>query len=499
MTVLQVPYKSQMAATAGYSNNDCGPACLAMMIGATGNDVTVDSLYQHPSIRGVTGLLSITTLQAVGKAYGMPLTFARLNPDTLRQKIDSGRPVFLLVDYRPIVVANLNCVPTSGWYGHFVVAVGYDTTSFVVHDPYCKGNDGAYRHWPNDVFLKCWADGHAAEGNHYTGQCLVPDNPLAPRQPPLQPSFPVDEGLLRRIQARSLFDKVPVPLINNQADLNNAVVWLGTWGQYAQGYFVQATDSLAIIAQAQLGSADYSPALAAYNGLHDPSTLPVGTKILIPLVGKAQTGGVQPTSPPEIPAVPPRVQSTVPLDDGTDRRIRAKSIFEKIPVPTVNNQADYNNVMQWLGNWGHLAEGYFIPAGDSLTALADRRFGNPAFAAGIAAYNGLATIGGITVGQKILIPLPEPNSTPTPVTPPPGAPVTPTTTYAFTNQQLINAFSRVYKTHGESPDNYWLALVKAGLEQIANNRNAKYTGPAIQSLSGLPDQYKTQIRQVLGV
>ncbi len=165
----------------------------------------------------------------------------------------------------------------------------------------------------------------------------------------------------------------------------------------------------------------------------------------------------------------------------------------------INSQDDYNNVLQWLGNWGHLAEGYSITAGDSLATSADRRFGNQAFAAGIAAYNGLNDISAIAVGQKVLIPLPEPNTTPTPVTPPPGVPPAPTQTYSFTNQQLINAFARVYKTHGEAPDNYWLAIVKAGLDQIANNRGAQYTGPAIQSLSGVPAQYLTEIRQVLGV
>lgn len=502
MTVLQVPYKSQLAPTAGYSNNDCGPTCIAMMIAATGNDVTVDSLYQHPSIRGQTGLLSISSLQAVAKSYNVPLTFNKLNPDSLRQQIDSGRPVFLLVDYRPIVVANLNCVPTQGWYGHFVLAVGYDAASFIIHDPYCKGNDGAFRHWPNNVFQSCWCDGHLAEGNTYSGQCLVPDNPIAAPQAAVQPPFPVDDGLMRRIQARALYDKVPAPVINNQNDLNAATTWLGDWGQYAQGYFIQASDTLVNVAQAQLGSADYAPALAAYNGIKDPSTLTVGMKILIPLVGKAQQAGVQPTSPPTIPDVPPPVQSVIPLDDGTDRRIRAKAIFESLPVPVINSQNDYNNVMQWLGVWGHLAEGYVITAGDSLSSLADRRFGNPAFAAGIAAYNGLSSIAAVTVGQKILIPLPEPNATPTPAAAPSGAPAAApapaSMTYAFTNQQVINAFARVYKTHGEAPDNYWIALVKAGLDQIANNRDAQYNGPSIQSLTGVPDQYKTEIRQILG-
>src|SRR5689334_18319249 len=107
MSILQVTYKSQIGATAGYSNNDCGPACIAMLLATMGQDVTIDSLYANPSspIRGQTGLLFIQQLISLAKSYGLNLERKNLTLQTLQQTVDSGRPVICLITYKPAVQA----------------------------------------------------------------------------------------------------------------------------------------------------------------------------------------------------------------------------------------------------------------------------------------------------------------------------------------------------------------------------------------------------------
>ena len=99
--------------------------------------------------------------------------------------------------------------------------------------------------------------------------------------------------------------------------------------------------------------------------------------------------------------------------------------------------------------------------------------------------------------RKILIPLPSLEGTVTPQ--PDSGPAAGTQTYDFTNQQLINAFYKVYKARGGDADDYWQAIVDAELEFIATNRQGKYTGLAIKDLPNLPDDVKRSVASTLGV
>jgi hypothetical protein len=366
-TTLQVPYKSQKSKTAGYSANDCGPACIAMMLACTGKDMTVDGLYKHPSIAGQKGGIAIGSLQTVSKAYGVPLKYAILKLDDLKEKIDSGHPTMVLIDYKPIADNHLNGVPTSGLFGHFALVVGYDDDSIIVHDPYWATDDGAYRHWPTAVFSKAWTGGVGSWGNNYNGKSVYP------------------------------VDAIAEPVVTEKI--------------------------------------------------------------------------------------------TFPMDDGLKRRIRAKARFEKEPTPVITNQTEYDQAIAWLGEWGQYGEIYYVKAGDTLGAIAQQRFGLAIFADGLAAYNGLASSDQIAAGQKLLIPLP-PQDKPDDGT---GQ------TYDFTNQKLINAFYTVYKARGGDADDYWQAMVSAGLESIANNRQAKYNGPAINNLPNLPADVKKSVSTLLGI
>ncbi len=379
MTILQVTYKSQIGSTAGYSQNDCGPACIAMLLATMGQDLTIDSLYTNPSspVRGFAGDLSIQQLITLARTYGLTLSRQNFSLQSLQQTIDAGKPVVCLVAYHPIVQAGLNGVATQGNYGHFVVTVGYDASYWYVHDPYWKQTGGAYKPWPIAVFTSAFLGGYDRySGQSYQGAGLVPAISIAMPQQPAAPAFPVDETTLRRI--------------------------------------------------------------------------------------------------------------------------RAKALFEKTAIPAINNQTDYDSAIAWLGEWGHYAEPYFIQPGDTLGKVCARRFGSTDFATGLAAYNGITDPNNIAVGQKILFPLPQPPGAAPQPQPVPGAPVTPPVTYSFTNQQFINAVASAYQSMGMGGEEYWKAIVAAGLEQIANFRTSQYTGPAISAIPGFPDNVKRSVATMLG-
>jgi len=392
MTILQVTYKSQIGATAGYSNNDCGPACIAMLLATMGQDVTIDSLYTNPSspIRGQTGLLWVSQLITLAKSYGLNLERKNFTLPTLQQSIDAGVPVICLVTYYPVVQAGLNGVPTTGAYGHFATAVGYDANYWYVHDPYHKEQGGAYKPWPTSVFHTAFVGGYDPHsGQNYAGAGLAPTNLIAMPQQPVAPAFPVDETTLRRIRARALFERSAIPAINNQNDYNNALAWLGDWGRYAEPYFMQPGDTLAKVCARRFGSTDFAAGLAAYNGITDPNSIAVGNKILFPLP--------QPPGPPPAAVAPPPPAPPAPV------------------VPS------------------------YVP-------------------------------------------------------PPPPPAVT-----AFTNQQFINAMAGAYKSQGAIGNEYWNAIVAAGLGQIINARQSIYAGPTISQLPGVPEAVKQIVAMTLGV
>jgi hypothetical protein len=361
-----------------------------MMLAATGKDLTIDSLYQHPSIKGQTGYISIQSLMTLAGAYGMPVQRGNFSLDSLKQTLDAGRPVLCLVNYRPVVVAGLNGIKTQGYYGHFVVAVGYDDVSFLVHDPYHKGDGGAYKHWPNDVFTKCFRGGYDANsGNTYQGAGIYPTSPIAQPAMPAAPPYPMDEGLSRRIRAKALFEKTPQPVITNEQQYQQAVAWLGGWGQYAEPYYIQPGDTLGKIAARRYGASDFATGIAAYNGIADPNALVVGSKILFPL-------------PPQ--------------------------------------------------------------------------------------------------GTPTTTPPPQDSTTTTPAKPAtPAAPATTSTYTNITNQNVINAFYQVYKQRGGDSDDYWQAMVSAGLEQVANFRQQPYRGPRISDLPNVPADIKAAVAAFLKV
>jgi nucleoid-associated protein YgaU len=285
-TVLKIPYASQKdTKTAGYSFNDCGPACVNMMVLATGQNVTTDQIYRRAGIVD-KGALSVRTVMNAGNLYGLNLGYHDISSDSsissLRTWIDQGRPALALIDYAPIMRARYHESSIIG--GHFALVVGYDDDDVIVHDPYWNGKGGAYRYWKIPVFLESWY----ARGTQYQRVALVPKASIAQ---PDKPAYDVPDDIWRRMRAKAQFEGTVTPKINNQEDYNTALTWLGDWGLQTKTYTVAQGDTLGLIAIKYYGGPQFYTSIAIYNNISDPGNIKVGQQILIPLPDPKSTQG----------------------------------------------------------------------------------------------------------------------------------------------------------------------------------------------------------------
>jgi hypothetical protein len=159
------PYLSQMDGTT-YADGNCGPAALAMALGAFGHLESVHALRE--SINGQTGDWGIdsgTTWQALQQAAqtrGFAIT-SPFNPDgalrtwTLDEMLAetaAGRPVLVLVKYQ-----SLPGHEQAEWWGdHYVTVLGTTPDGRIVyHDSAFRGVAGAYRTIDRERFIIAWS------------------------------------------------------------------------------------------------------------------------------------------------------------------------------------------------------------------------------------------------------------------------------------------------------------------------------------------------------
>ncbi len=119
----------------------CGPASLAAVLNFWGVPVTPEEIARDiysPSARGTL------TLDMIGfpEKKGMKAVHYQGNMEDIRNKIESGYPLIVLVDLGVLVYQQ----------NHFMVVVGYEGNSVVVH----SGKEPLKR-IPLKNFMKTWA------------------------------------------------------------------------------------------------------------------------------------------------------------------------------------------------------------------------------------------------------------------------------------------------------------------------------------------------------
>jgi len=173
--VLEVPYRSQWDDDARLSSADCGPACLAMVLGYYGVQARIDDLF------AATGMppgryISFDQLMGVGRSCGVEFAYSAGNAlDDLKGWIDAGKPALALVQYRYWSRHRPPITQDSIQGPHFVVVVGYDDRGHVVvNDPAYWGarrQEGQRKAYPEALFSQAWLNLDPPNAN---GAAIVP-------------------------------------------------------------------------------------------------------------------------------------------------------------------------------------------------------------------------------------------------------------------------------------------------------------------------------------
>ena len=166
VSLLDVPWVSQIGVGAGKFNNDCGAACVAMLIRAyTGKEITVDECYEQTG-QTIDAYLSFRQLEKVLEASGIAATYHRLcTQNFLTGMLLSQRPLIVLFNYG---VFRKYVETWSAFAGmHFAVVAGLDTKHVFILDPLNPTDVAQPVRLPLAEWEKIWRQSGA--------QCIVPD------------------------------------------------------------------------------------------------------------------------------------------------------------------------------------------------------------------------------------------------------------------------------------------------------------------------------------
>jgi uncharacterized protein YraI len=191
MTILNIPYVSQLEAGARKYNNDCGAASGVMLVKAYKGDqsLTVDEYYQKTGQRKDEYLSAGRVMSVLG-SYNIPSTW-RINITRkdvglfLREK----RPIIVLFNYAIIRSRGIKTqIPFNGF--HFAVLVGMDDYTVYINDPLWTGNKGKELRIPIDTWMEAWETFPLSDNG-------VPANP--PRGA-IVPKYPFDTAEVKPIE-----------------------------------------------------------------------------------------------------------------------------------------------------------------------------------------------------------------------------------------------------------------------------------------------------------
>lgn len=122
-----------------YSNNDCGPASLAMWLNGYGRTLSIDDVSKATGLqRGYLYTMPADLIRAA-RMYGINLAhkFGTATVASIKAEIDKAHPVIVLIHY--------GSMPTrfsSFAKGHYILITGYDNGKIVYNDPLAPDSRG---------------------------------------------------------------------------------------------------------------------------------------------------------------------------------------------------------------------------------------------------------------------------------------------------------------------------------------------------------------------
>jgi hypothetical protein len=156
VTLLPVPYVSQLGEGAEGHSNDCGAACAVMLMRAyQKSSITPNEFYTQFNIPG-DPYLSATQIRNAFRSVGILSDFrAGLSIPDLFNLMASGKPAIVLIRYKVLFEAGLTEKSFQG--PHFAVVVGVDPRYIYIHDPlYTDPLIGEAHAYPLDTFWQAW-------------------------------------------------------------------------------------------------------------------------------------------------------------------------------------------------------------------------------------------------------------------------------------------------------------------------------------------------------
>ena len=158
VTLVPVPYVSQIGVGADTHFNDCGATSAVMLLRAYQKcTLTPDEFYTQFNKSG-DPFLSVTQLQSAMNRMGLLSEFrAGLTIPDLFNLMASGKPAIVLIRYTVLYEAGLTEKSFQG--PHFAVVVGLDPKYIYLHDPlYTDAMRGEAHPYPIDNFWQAWKE-----------------------------------------------------------------------------------------------------------------------------------------------------------------------------------------------------------------------------------------------------------------------------------------------------------------------------------------------------
>lgn len=166
MKNLIVPYKSQWDDDAGKTNNDCGPACVAMVLNYYGENLTTNEVFDRTGAD--KGLITVSELRKAIYYFKYTSNYLKnCSEEDLKSYIDKDIPPIVLVHYGDLT--SRQDKKYTG--GHFVLVVGYRSDGFFVNDPDFRGDiryQGDHHFYTKDEFMKAWGNCSQDKNQNYS-------------------------------------------------------------------------------------------------------------------------------------------------------------------------------------------------------------------------------------------------------------------------------------------------------------------------------------------
>jgi nucleoid-associated protein YgaU len=415
-----IPYKSQSDSDANDFRNDCGPACVAMILNGLGVNVSTNAVYRKTGAKA-NEYVSVSQMMNAAATYGIDFDyFYPWNLDDLKRSIMGGRAFIPLVHYGEW--SRLGLTQSSFTGPHFVVVVGFDEHYVYVNDPLWKDgrrSEGEHKAWTYDQFKKAWGNAHKDGNRDFSGifcTHALPTisfgggiDPVFPEEPEPEPesAFEVDPTIQRRIFAWAAYNGIPIPEITSPEVLSALTDAMGTWGLQVVTHTVAEDDTLPTIALKYYDDPLKWEVVVYFNGLAFQDSISPGDQLLI---AEPNPEAVNPQEE-EIPVEPepePEPEPPFVVDPILQRRILAWAAYHGIPIPEITSPAVVTSFSDAMGAWGLRVVIHTVTDEDTLPLIALKYYDDPLKWDVLVYFNGMTFVDTIYHGDSLLIAEPNP-------------------------------------------------------------------------------------------